>query len=223
MPVDFRISDLPTSIPFNNLDLMEVSQVDSESPSGYSSVKKTIEEIGEKLNNDIQYASALATTAKKIIPAINEVNGKGLANLSDTNISTPTANQILAWDGSKWINVTEYGTTFNISSGENVTIKSYIDTRNNYFINEHEVGLWIDNKKIYRCVFTGFNISSVANTWVETTVNASNISTLVNGRILDSSGQSFACSLGYSNNKVAINMPIARSNLTTLILDYTKT
>ena len=107
MPVDFRISDLPTSIPFNNLDLMEVSQVDSESPSGYSSVKKTIEEIGEKLNNDLQYASALATTNKKIIPAINEVNSKAvntLSGLTDTTITTPSSGQVLAYDGSKWKN-----------------------------------------------------------------------------------------------------------------------
>ena len=119
MPVDFRISDLPTSIPFNNLDLMEVSQVDSESPSGYSSVKKTMEEIGEKLNNDIQYASALATTNKKIIPAINEVNSKAvntLSGLTDTTITTPTANQVLAYDGSKWVNGT-LPTTCTITKG----------------------------------------------------------------------------------------------------------
>lgn len=113
MPVDFRISDLPTSIPFNNLDIMEVSQVDSESPSGYSSVKKTMEEIGEKLNNDIQYASALATTNKKIIPAINEVNSNipansdfSLSGLSDTTITSPSSGQVLSYDGGKWKNKT---------------------------------------------------------------------------------------------------------------------
>lgn len=118
MPVDFRISDLPTSIPFNNLDIMEVSQVDSESPSGYSSVKKTMEEIGEKLLNDIQYSSALATTNKKIIPAINELlaaiadvaddipdNGDfSLSGLSDTTITTPSSGQVLSYDGGKWKN-----------------------------------------------------------------------------------------------------------------------
>jgi len=166
-------------------------------------------------------ATALGTKADTSSLAAVATTGT-LESLDDATIITPSANQVLAWDGSKWVNVTEYGTTFDISSGENVSIKSYIDTRNNYFINEKEVGVWIDNKKIYRCVFSGFNMSSTANTWVETTVNASNLATLINGRILDSSGQSFACSLGYSNNKVAINMPIARSNLTTLILDYTK-
>lgn len=119
MPTDFRISDLPTSIPFNNLDLMEVSQVDSESPSGYSSVKKTIEEIGEKINNDIQYASALATTNKNIIPAINELlaaiadvaddipdnSDFSLSGLSDTTITNPTSGEILSYNGNKWVNI----------------------------------------------------------------------------------------------------------------------
>lgn len=111
MPTDFRISDLPTSIAFNNLDLMEVSQVDSQSPSGYSSVKKTMEELGEKLNNDIQYASALATTNKKIIPAINEVNSNipsnsdfSLSGLSDTTITNPSSGQVLSYDNGKWKN-----------------------------------------------------------------------------------------------------------------------
>lgn len=123
MPVDFRISDLPTSIPFNNLDIMEVSQVDSESPSGYSSVKKTMEEIGEKLLNDIQYASALNTTDKKIIGAINEVNNKGLKDLSDTNITNPSNGQTISYDGSKWVNTntTTEDITSQVTWNENVT------------------------------------------------------------------------------------------------------
>ena len=170
MPTDFRISDLPTSIPFNNLDIMEVSQVDSNSPSGYSSVQKTMEEIGEKLNNDIQYASGLATTNKKIIGAINE-----------------------------------------------------LDDSRNYSSTETAVGFWIDDSVIYRKVVTGLSLTSTANTWVETTVNASNIASFIKGRVIDSSGQSFSCSLGFSNSKVAFNMPLTRRNLTTIIIDYTKT
>lgn len=99
MPTDFRISELPTSASFDNLDLMEVSQVDAQSLSGYTSVKKTMNQIGDKINNDIQYAADLNTTDKTIIGAINEVNGKGIADLSDTDITTPTANQVLAYDG----------------------------------------------------------------------------------------------------------------------------
>jgi len=74
MPDDFRISDLPTSADFNNLDLMEISQVDEDSLSGYTSVKKTMNQIGDKLNNSIEYSIDLNTTDKKIIGAINELN-----------------------------------------------------------------------------------------------------------------------------------------------------
>ena len=76
MPDDFRISDLPTSADFNNLDLMEISQVDENSLSGYTSVKKTMNELGDKLNNSIEYSIDLNTTDKKVIGAINEINSK---------------------------------------------------------------------------------------------------------------------------------------------------
>lgn len=170
MPDDFRISDLPTSTSFKNLDLMEVSQVDENSLSGYTSVKKTMNQIGDKLNNSIEYAIDLNTTDKKIIGAINEVKGKS-----------------------------------------------------DYFESEKAIGVWIDDKVIYRRVVTGLSLSTTADTWLETNIDASNISAFIKGRLLDSSGQSFICSLGFSNSKVAINMPIARNNLSTLILEYTKT
>lgn len=89
MPDDFRISELPTSASFNNLDLMEISQVDENSLSGYTSVKKTMNQIGDKLNNSIEYAIDLNTTDKKIIGAINEVNGK-LPTISTTTVGNMT-------------------------------------------------------------------------------------------------------------------------------------
>ena len=170
MPDDFRISDLPTSASFNNLDLMEISQVDEHSLSGYTSVKKTMNELGDKLNNSIEYSIDLNTTDKKVIGAINEIKGKS-----------------------------------------------------DYFASEKAIGVWIDDKVIYRQVVTGLSLSTTADTWLETNIDASSISAFIKGRLLDSSGQSFICSLGFSNSKVAINMPIARNNLSTLILEYTKT
>lgn len=170
MPDDFRISELPTSADFNNLDLMEISQVDENSLSGYTSVKKTMNQIGDKLNNSIEYSIDLNTTDKKIIGAINEVKGKS-----------------------------------------------------DYFESEKAIGVWIDDKVIYRRVVTGLGLSTTADTWLETNIDASGISAFIKGRLLDSSGQSFICSLGFSNSKVAINMPIARNNLSTLIFEYTKT
>lgn len=111
MPDDFRISDLPSTALFNANDLMEVSQVDSGSDSGYSSVKKTMTELGEDLNNDLEYLTALNTSSKKIIGAINEVNAAipsnsdfTLSGLSDTTITNPSNNQLLSYSGGKWKN-----------------------------------------------------------------------------------------------------------------------
>ena len=166
----FTISALPESIGMNAGDLVEVSQVDAGSSTGYTSVRKTMTELGEELNNGILYSSGLTTTNKKIIGAINE-----------------------------------------------------LDNSRNYFETETAVGVWIDDSVIYRQVVTGLNLSAAADTWVETAISASGISTLINGRVLDNSGQSYPCSLSFSNSKVAFCLSMAASNLTTLILDYTKT
>lgn len=128
MPTDFRISELPTSASFDNLDLMEVSQVDPQSVSGYTSIKKTMNQLGDKLNNDIQYAADLNTTDKKIIGAINELlsaindvaddiptnSDFSLSGLSDTNIDSSTAvGQVIAFNGTKWINSNSFITLNN--------------------------------------------------------------------------------------------------------------
>lgn len=111
MPDDFKISELPSSASFNNGDLIEVSQIDAQSDSGYTSVKKQMTEVGEMINNGIEYTSGLNTTSKKIIGAINEVNSNipansdfSLSGLSDTTITTPSSGQVLSYDGGKWKN-----------------------------------------------------------------------------------------------------------------------
>lgn len=76
MPDEFTISQLPTSTSFNNLDLMEIAQVDENSVTGYTSYKKTMNQIGDKINNSIEYSADLLTTNKKVLGAINEVNAK---------------------------------------------------------------------------------------------------------------------------------------------------
>ena len=74
MPDSYRISELPAVSSLNNGDLVEVSQVDALSASGYTSKKSPMTELGNKINNSIEYATALDTTDKTVIGAINEVN-----------------------------------------------------------------------------------------------------------------------------------------------------
>lgn len=129
MPDDFRISELPSSASFNNGDLIEVSQVDAQSESGFTSVKKQMTEVGEMINNGIEYTLGLDTTSKKIIGAINEVNSEipsnsdfTLSGLSDTAINTPIARNTLAFDGDlqKWVNSIPNELVGSIASGGSI-------------------------------------------------------------------------------------------------------
>lgn len=73
---DMKISELSSVASLNNGDLIEVSQVDSSSPTGYSSMKASMLDVGEKVVNEIQYIQELDTSAKKITGAINELVGE---------------------------------------------------------------------------------------------------------------------------------------------------
>jgi hypothetical protein len=86
----YRISELTAIDTINNGDLVEVSTVDSNSESGYASRKASMTDLGNKLNNSIEYSTDLETTDKTIIGAINEIaqGGGGSADIT-TEITTP--------------------------------------------------------------------------------------------------------------------------------------
>ena len=71
---DIRISDLTPVTNLNNGDFVEVSQENAQAQTGFTSMKASMSDIGNKVNNSLQFTSALQTTAKTIIGAINEVN-----------------------------------------------------------------------------------------------------------------------------------------------------
>ena len=96
---DMKISELSSVASLNNGDLIEVSQVDSGSPTGYSSMKASMIDVGNKVNNNIQYTQDLDTTSKTIVGAVNEVNGRTKPttvtptfNSSQSNYSIPFNN-----------------------------------------------------------------------------------------------------------------------------------
>lgn len=78
---DMKISELSSVASLNNGDLIEVSQVDSSSPTGYTSMKASMKDVGDKVVNEIQYTQELDTSAKKITGAINE-NKSQIGDLS---------------------------------------------------------------------------------------------------------------------------------------------
>ena len=109
-----------------------------------------------------------------------------------------------------------------VFSGD-VTINSTLSVSNavSYSTTETYVGKWTDGRLIYRKVFTGLSISTTANTWIDTGASKTGIFAFLDGKVLDSSGQVFPCAVGFGTN-ISINMPLARSNINALIVDYLK-
>lgn len=57
---DIKISELTQVSALNNGDLVEVSQVNALAPSGYTSLKASMTDLGKKVNADIEYTTDLA-------------------------------------------------------------------------------------------------------------------------------------------------------------------
>ena len=109
---DKKISDLTTASEIKNEDNIELSQ---STGGGLVSLKATILALATKILTNINFTSALETTSKTIIGAINEVAQGGggggsstLAGLTDTTITNPADGQFLVYDSTsnKWVNET---------------------------------------------------------------------------------------------------------------------
>lgn len=116
---DIKISELTSVSSLNNGDLVEVSQVNELAPSGYTSLKATMTDIGKKVNTDIEYTTDLADfTDKTTLGAIKETaKDKNVADEYDgtqtydkgdvviyknTLYICTTNNTTGTWDASKW-------------------------------------------------------------------------------------------------------------------------
>lgn len=116
---DIKISELTQVSALNNGDLVEVSQVNALAPSGYTSLKASMTDLGKKVNSDIDYTTELADfTDKTITGAIKETaKGKNVADEYDdtqtydkgdvviyknTLYICNTNNTTGTWDATKW-------------------------------------------------------------------------------------------------------------------------
>jgi hypothetical protein len=101
-----KISELPSVL---TLDINDVAAfVSKDNQNVDQTMKVKVSEVATKVVNNIEYGS-LNTSDKKVLGAINEVNGKAKENLSDltdTTITTPSNADLLAYDSStsKWVN-----------------------------------------------------------------------------------------------------------------------
>lgn len=107
---DKKISEMTTASQVNDSDNIELSQ----GSGTFTSVKASILAIATKILTGINFTSALQTTDKTVIGAINEVSQGGggggsstLAGLTDVAITSVSNGQMLKFDTSsnKWINV----------------------------------------------------------------------------------------------------------------------
>lgn len=116
---DIKISELTAVSSLNNGDLVEVSQVNALAPSGYTSLKASMTDIGKKVNTDIEYTTDLADFEDKTaLGAIKETaKDKNVADEYDdtqtydkgdvviyknTLYICTTNNTTGTWDATKW-------------------------------------------------------------------------------------------------------------------------
>ena len=96
-----------------------------------------------------------------------------------------------------------------------------VNARATYSTSETVVGKWTDGRAVYQRVFDGLNITTTADTWVDTGVARGEVKKIIDGFALDAE-QSFVCAFGFSAGNILINMPIARSALNSIIIRYVK-
>lgn len=90
MPEKVKISELETAPTIGGGDLAVLAIENAQSETGYESKKATLNGLGNALNNSIEYTSALRTTSKTPIGAINEINGKWVTQTLTAGSTTMT-------------------------------------------------------------------------------------------------------------------------------------
>lgn len=144
---DIKISELTSVSSLNNGDLVEVSQVNELAPSGYTSLKASMADIGKKVNTDIEYTTDLADfTDKTTLGAIKETaKGKNIADEYDdtqtynkgdvviyknTLYICNTNNTTGTWDATKWTATTVQSLIGDLSSLTTTNQDSLVDAVN---------------------------------------------------------------------------------------------
>lgn len=170
---DIKISELTSVSSLNNGDLVEVSQVNELAPSGYTSLKASMADIGKKVNTDIEYTTDLADfTDKTTLGAIKETaKGKNIADEYDdtqtydkgdvviyknTLYICTTNNTTGTWDATKWTATTVQSLIGSLSSLTTTNKDSLVDA-----VNE------VDGGKLDKSTYTE-NTSVTINSLVAT-------------------------------------------------------
>lgn len=164
MPDSKSISELTTAEQTTANDLFETSLPNGS--LGYLSRKVTLEELANFIVNVRQYASALITTSKTIIGAINEVAQAGGVNANDNIADAYDATATYSVGDYCIYNNTLYKCNTAISTAEAWNSNHWTSTviadelgqggssAHNYSTTEQVVGTWIDGSTVYEKTYT---------------------------------------------------------------------
>lgn len=92
MPDSVKFSELPSASDLGGGDLVALAAEDQQAETGYTSKKAAIQQLGGFLNNALEYPTALQTSEKKIIPAINGLQDLIIGQLPVDSASGSLAN-----------------------------------------------------------------------------------------------------------------------------------
>ena len=143
----------------DNGTLFLVDTPDQQAQSGYTTEKLPITDIGDFINNELQYTQDLDTEDKTVSGAINELHDSIGADVYSTNTSYTAGmyciyNNTLyrckdstsgAWDSSKW---------------EAKTITSLIESKLNKSKLHYGVGVTFDNNGVCTIDITSWGLST---------------------------------------------------------------
>lgn len=125
---DIKISELTQVSALNNGDLVEVSQVNALAPSGYTSLKASMTDIGNKVNKDIEYSTDLADFEDKTTLGAIKETAKG-KNIADEYDDTQTYNKgdVVIYKNTLYICTTNNTTgTWDVTKWTATTVQSLI-------------------------------------------------------------------------------------------------
>ena len=237
-------SELTSASQVNNADLLAISQENSGSYASKKTTVKDVTDkanlnLAEEYDSTSTYAvddyciyesvlykctasttGSFDSTKWTQVVVTDEMGSGGgsstLAGLTDTNIVSPSGNQILKFNSTnnKWENAADTG------GGEYYS----------YSTTEQAVGEWIDGKTIYKKTYSGLSVSIPQTTssasWVNTNISLGNIDTLIKGEAVDESKQCYTVNFAKMNNNtnIGVIVPSCPSSrvVTTLTIFYTK-
>lgn len=245
-----KYSDLDAASAIYNGDLAclaQVAQTGETSDTGYISRKTTVAAIADKIVNSIEYTSALQTTSKTIVGAINELEAGGggggsstLAGLSDVDITSAANDDSLVYNSSddEWQNkpitktVTQAQYDALVAGGTvDPNIVYFISDGvpspigHNYSTTEHAVGTWIDGKSVYELVVNlGSSVTLPSQDWYTTNIPNSDKAMILNARSVSPVGMMFplAASRDSGSTVRLWNMRNSTVACQYIILEYVK-